>query len=162
MCHSLSLSDFSQQAFTDGGYGPGVAVSWPECERRGDRHSVHLHTGFFPRPKPYRLIYCPLFTDFPGLPSGASDTVIFPDQSETQVFPLGHAWLTHCMPLLSPLSTSISSLILLDYTASQIIAVSSVCASASLLCMTACFHAVLLRKFDGECQRALFSSPLQF
>lgn len=69
----------------------------------------HAYTWFFQSPTPIALhIYGPVFTDFPGLPSGASDAVIFPQQSETPVFPLGHPWLSAYLSMdFFPLSPSI-------------------------------------------------------
>lgn len=91
------------------------------------------------------------FTYFPDLPSGASATVIFPERS--CVFPLGHQWLC-CIPLIVDffsLSPSISSLIPSDWTR---ISNHSCFSSLSVLRMMVCFHAVTLRKSDGECRGA--------
>lgn len=109
-------SNSSQQACTaEWSYGPGGAVTWPWCEERGQGDTACIYM-VFPRPKPYSLSHLwmppPFLTDFPDLPSGASDTVIFPEQSETPVFPLGHPWLSAYLSVnFFPLSPLISSLI---------------------------------------------------
>lgn len=132
-------------------YGLGGAVTWPRWGR-GEQGDAACICGFFPRRKPYSLSHLwTLFTDFPGLPSGVSGTVLFPEQSETPVFPLGHPWLSAYLSVdFFPLSPSISSLIPLDLTASQIIAVSSLCASLSVRYMMVYFHTVILCKSDRD------------
>lgn len=70
----------------------------------------HSYTVFFQSPNPAVFqFYGSYFTDFPGLPSGASDALIFWEESKIPVFPLHFLWLFTCLTTdYFPLSPSIS------------------------------------------------------
>lgn len=103
--------------------------------------------------KAYSHIHGPSFYWFSRpLPSGASAAVIFPERSQTSVFPLDHPWLA-CIALsgwLSPLTSNIlSHLFRMNRISCR---PRFVPALFSTRRMMVCFHTVTACKSHGGCQ----------